>query len=91
MSGARFFEFGSPNEISTSRPGRQFIVIFANSETSLELAEKIHEIYPTQVVAIFLHQVVDKKALVIATPFYTSFDIAMNENKSGRMSRRRGH
>jgi hypothetical protein len=67
-------------------PGRNFIVVFDNSDARIELAAKIREQVSDRIVAIYLREVIKKKVPATATTFYTSFDIAIAEFKADRLS-----
>jgi phosphatidate phosphatase APP1 len=80
------FKVEKIKEIIHSKPTREFIVIFDNSDASLSLADILHSLFPMQIKAIYLRKVVEKETPASAIPFFTSFDIALNENATGRMS-----
>ncbi len=79
------FKLNRIKTIIDDRPLRKFIVIFDNSEASLRLSERLHQLYPIKVKAIYLRQVVLNKRPESATYFYTAFDIAMNEYMQKRL------
>lgn len=66
---------------------RKFIVIFDNSEASVNLVEEINRRFPKKIVGIYLRQVQNKQLPLGATGFYTAFDIAVKEYKQGRLSK----
>ena len=68
------------------KPDRQFIIIFDNSDASIDLAEEINRQFPKKVVAVYLRQVQNKKLPSRVTGFYTAFDIAAKEYEGGRLS-----
>lgn len=80
------FKIDRIKEIIAERPDRNFIVIFDNSDASLELANSLSTLYPKEIKAIYLRQVVNKKLPQSATSFYTAFDIALSEYTAGRMT-----
>lgn len=79
------FKVGTIDKIISERPDRFFIVILDNSDPSLELAEQLQVKLSTTIKAIYLRQVARKKLPEKAIPFYTAFDIAINEFRSGRL------
>ncbi len=62
-----------------------FIVIFDNSEASQILAKDISELFPAQVLQVYLRNVVAKKNTVLSIGFFTAFDIAIYEYEQGRL------
>jgi hypothetical protein len=50
------------------------------------MAESIHRDYPNSIEVVYLRTVVSKVVPSSAFPFYTAFDIAMNEYRSKRLS-----
>ncbi len=80
------FKITRIKEVISERLGRKFIVIFDNSDASLVLANKLHEQFPNQIVAIYLRQVVKKNLPDGATSFFTAFDIALAEFAADRMT-----
>ncbi len=80
------FKISKIKEVISERPGRKFIVIFDNSDASLVLANKLHEQFPNQILAIYLRQVVKKNMPASATSFFTAFDIALAEFVADRMT-----
>lgn len=73
-------------EIIEGKPGRKFIVIFDNSEASRVLAQRLPQLFPGKIQAIYLRQVVEKDASSSAISFFTAFDIALAEHGAGRMT-----
>ncbi len=80
------FKIEKINEIIKEKNDRKFIVIFDNSDASINLAEEINLRFPKNVVAIYLRQVQNKKLPLGATGFYTAFDIAQAEYEQGRLN-----
>lgn len=80
------FKIEKIREVINERPQRSFIVIFDNSDPSLSMADKISTEFSGKVLAIYLHQVVGKKVPTSAIGYYTAFDIAFSEYKSGRLA-----
>lgn len=80
------FKIEKIKAILTEKGDRQFIVIFDNSEASLNLVEEINRQFPKKFVGIYLRQVQNKKLPLGATGFYTAFDIAAKEYEQGRLS-----
>jgi hypothetical protein len=60
------------------------IVIFDNSEPSLEMAVTINEKFPDQIKAVYLHQIIQKTLPASAHLYYNAFDIALSEYEAGR-------
>jgi len=80
------FKFEKLKKILAENPGRQFIVIFDNSEPSLEIAEMIRTHFSDRISPVYLHQVVFRGPRAGTFSYITAFDIALNEMKFGRMS-----
>lgn len=80
------FKMEHVQQVISQQPNRKFIVIFDNSDPSLDLAESIHSAFADRVEAIYLRSVVAKTVPSGATLFYTAFDIALNEYQSQRLS-----
>lgn len=80
------FKIAKIKEILANKPNRKFIVIFDNSNASSELADLLREEFPSQIVAIYLRQVVKSDVPSSGTPFYTPFDIALHELAAQRMT-----
>lgn len=72
-------------EIISKYPNRKFIVIFDNSDASLDLANSIKEKFSDSVLAIYLHSIVDKNIPSHAKGYFTAFDIAYNEYSEERL------
>jgi len=73
------FKTDEVEKIINDRPGRQFTVIFDNSEASLTMARDFAVRFAPQLSAIYLRWVVDRPVPQSAVPFVTAFDIALNE------------
>ena len=80
------FKVDRLEKIFVENPGRQFIVIFDNSEPSLQIADTIQDQYADKVPVIYLHQVIFRGPRAGTFSYITAFDIALNEMKFGRMS-----
>ena len=80
------FKVEKIKEIISKNPHQKFIVIFDNSDASLDLVNKLYLLFPDQIVRMYLHQVVKKQMPINITAFYTAFDIAVSEYNSRRMS-----
>lgn len=80
------FKVSKVDSVIAGHPGRQFVVIFDNSEASLSLADKLSAKYPDKIKAIYLRQTIEKKVPPSARSFYTAFDIAAMEFSAGRLS-----
>lgn len=78
------FKLSHVSEIMAQRPGRKFIVIFDNSDPSLSMAQTIHEKFSDKIPVVYLRNVIKKNMPASAHPFYTAFDIVLNEYNSGR-------
>jgi len=72
-------------EIMTQNPGREFIVIFDNSDPSLAMARELKRRYP-MIKKIYLRMVVEKTLPPEAVGFSTAFDIALSEFDEGRLN-----
>ncbi|MEK2645032.1 phosphatase domain-containing protein [Bdellovibrio sp. BCCA] len=80
------FKISRIEKIVEDHPQRKFIVIFDNSEPSVQMATALHEKFGDKIQAIYLREVVKKETPSSAISFFTAFDIAMNEFASGRMT-----
>jgi len=80
------FKISRIQTIMKEYPERKFIVIFDNSDPSLAMAETLRAMSMNRIEAIYLHQVIEKTTPKSAIPFFTAFDIALNEYRSGRLS-----
>lgn len=80
------FKINKIREILKEKPDRKFIVIFDNSDASINLADKIRQQFAENIVTVYLRQVQQKKLPKGATGFYTAFDVAANEYENGRLS-----
>jgi len=79
------FKLKKIGNIVSSKPNRKFIIIFDNSDASISMVNTIHKRFPEKVHTVYLHQVVTKKSPKGSTPYFTAFDIALNEYRSGRL------
>jgi hypothetical protein len=79
------FKLDKIREILKAKPNRKFIVIFDNSDASIQIAEQIKQQFPEQIVDIYLRMVASKNIPVHLHGFYTAFDIAVNEYQLGRL------
>ena len=79
------FKTEKMKEIITERSHKKFIVIFDNSDASLNLSDEINKEFGDKVVSIYLRMVVDKKLPEKTVGFYTAFDIAVKEYEAGRL------
>lgn len=80
------FKIEKISEILKEMPVRKFIVIFDNSKPSINLAIKIKQQFPKNVVKIYLRQVQEKALPTESIGFYTAFDIAIAEYEAGRLT-----
>jgi len=80
------FKISHIQDIIKEKPNRQFIVIFDNSDPSLVMAETIHTNFPDKVLEVYLRQTIQKTLPASAHPFFTAFDIALNEYRNERLS-----
>ncbi len=80
------FKINKIREILNEKPDSKFIVIFDNSDASINLADKIRQHFAGSIVAVYLRQVQNKKLPEGANGFYTAFDVAANEYENGRLS-----
>lgn len=80
------FKMKTLDQIIRQNPEKRFIVILDNSSASINFTLRIQKTYPEKVSAVYLRQVVLKPIPANAYPFYTAFDIAMNEFTYGRLS-----
>lgn len=80
------FKIKKIEEILKEKKDRKFIVIFDNSDASINLAKEINLRFSKNVVGIYLRQVQNKRLPLGATGFYTAFDIAQAEYDGGRLS-----
>lgn len=79
------FKMDKVEEILATRKNQDFIVVFDNSEASVQLTRKLQGKYTQRLKALYLRQVVKKKVPSGATPFLTAFDIAVHEFQAGRL------
>jgi phosphatidate phosphatase APP1 len=70
----------------TAHPGRHFIVIFDNSEPSLEIAETIRTDYGDKISPVYLHEVIFRSERPGTVNYITALDIALNEYQYGRLT-----
>ena len=80
------FKMNTIDQIIRQNPEKRFIVILDNSSASINFTLRIQKTYPEKVSAVYLRQVVLKPVPEKASPFYTAFDIAINEYTYGRLS-----
>lgn len=80
------FKISRIQKIIEEHPQRKFIVIFDNSDPSIQMATILHEKFGDKIQAVYLREVVKKEIPSVAIPFFTAFDIAMNEFTLGRMT-----
>lgn len=80
------FKIEKIEEILKKKSDRKFIIIFDNSDASINLAKEIRRRYSEKIVTIYLRQVQKKKLPPEATGFYTAFDIAAKEYNNRRLS-----
>jgi phosphatidate phosphatase APP1 len=73
-------------KILAGHPGRHFIVIFDNSEPSLEIAETIRTQYGDRISPVYLHEVVFRAERPGTVNYITPLDIALNEYQLGRLT-----
>ena len=66
---------------------RRMIVIFDDSEPSLEMAHSIPMFFPAQVLGIYLHEIVEHAPVAGARLYVTAFDVALAEHRAGRLSK----
>lgn len=78
------FKVSKIDEIIKGHSGRDFIVIFDNSDPSLAMATELTQRYP-QIRKVYLRMVVEKELPRQATGFYTAFDIALREYEDNRL------
>lgn len=78
------FKLKAIEEIIASRKDREFIVIFDNSNASIEMAPVLRERFP-QIKQVYLRQVVEKSLPKGASGFFTAFDIALAEYEASRL------
>ena len=78
------FKISKIDEIIKGHSGREFIVIFDNSDPSLAMATELAQRYP-QIRKVYLRMVVEKKLPQEATSFYSAFDIALREFEDKRL------
>lgn len=81
------FKLSRIQKILARYPERQFIVIFDNSQASLEISEKLVREYKTRISELYLRQVVLRELPSKIVPFFTAFDIAINEYRSNHISK----
>lgn len=72
--------------VLSKNPGRRFIVIFDNSEPSLEIAELINNKYASKIGPVYLRETIFRKPRAGTVNFITALDIALSEYKLGRLS-----
>lgn len=80
------FKVAKLEKIMAENPGRQFIVIFDNSQASLDIAEMIHSHYHDKIAPVYLHEVVSRPQQAGNVNYITALDIALYEMKLGRLS-----
>jgi phosphatidate phosphatase APP1 len=80
------FKIDRIKDIIAARPEHKFIVIFDNSDASLEMATTLKTTFPDKILAVYLRRVVEKKSPPEAQDFFTAFDIALLEQIQGRLS-----
>jgi phosphatidate phosphatase APP1 len=80
------FKVKKIEDIIQSKVAEDFIIIFDNSDASINLAKKLKSIHPQKIKAIYLREVVAKNSPSEAVLFHTSFDIALNEYNHSRLS-----
>ncbi|MBS1972476.1 MAG: DUF2183 domain-containing protein [Bdellovibrionales bacterium] len=73
-------------KILAAHPGRHFIVIFDNSEPSLEIAETIRAQYGDKISPVYLHEVLFRAERPGTVNYITAMDIALNEHQYGRLT-----
>lgn len=81
------FKIEKIQEILKENSQGKAIVIFDNSEASIQLVQKLKSHFPDRIATIYLRQVVAKEVPIDATAFYTAFDIAAKEYAEGRLAK----
>lgn len=79
------FKISRIQNIIAGHPGRKFIVIFDNSDPSLSMSDTLRSTYADSVAVVYLRQVIEKPMPASSRPFFTAFDIALNEYREGRL------
>ncbi len=74
-------------KLVNDNPGRQFIVVLDNSDSSVSLSARLFRDQPTKWAAIYLRETVQRDPAPSTVSYITAFDIAANEFLQGRMSR----
>lgn len=64
------------------------ILVLDNSQASIDFAREAKDKFGEKVDKVYLRRTVEKKMPDFSIPFITTFDIALSEMKSGRVSRR---
>lgn len=80
------FKMGEVAKVVNALPGRRFIVIFDNSEASLNLASRLLQEYPDRISSVYLRIVEQKPLPAGAIGFHTAFEVAMHEVRQRRLS-----
>lgn len=80
------FKISKIKKIVKENSKRNFIVIFDNSDASLALSRWLQKNLPDRILSIYLREVVSKKLPKKTIPFFTAFDIALNEFMLKRMN-----
>lgn len=81
------FKGQSIREILGGDTNRKLVIIFDNSGPSLEMAKGLPALFPNQVAAFYLHEIVERPATEGARSYVTAFDIAVAELAEGRLSK----
>lgn len=80
------FKISRIGKIVQEDPHRKLIIIFDNSDPSIEMTSSLRKKFGDRIQQIYLRKVVDKEMPAGAFPFFTAFDIALNEFAAGRLT-----
>lgn len=80
------FKMEQISSIIKTRPDQRFIVIFDNSDASLQMTERLLAEYPNKITHVYLREVEQKEHPAGSIPFVTAFDIAVSEVRLRRLS-----
>lgn len=76
---SRDFKFNKIVEIIDHNPEAKFILIGDNSENDPFIYQKVQQLYPKQILTIYMHKVVDRKNLPGQVSWISTLDIIYNE------------
>jgi phosphatidate phosphatase APP1 len=81
------FKLSRIRKIIDMLPEDRFIIIFDNSEASMELTKTLRAEFKEKILEIYLREIVKKAPPPGARFFHTAYDIARNEASHGRFSK----